>query len=217
MNPIRLTTEKTIILALHVETVRVVEGRPIKQRDGILMYSYSLDNRNDYPTTLCHTPTAAIVRYTSGTVEVYGGADQDLIWAAFNKHAALPAATPECLPERHNEQEPSQVRPAVTVLEGYGIKLEVTGARPKPALTEWVRGCPTFKIVSRLHRCNDLPQKVLQVLQDGWYLDYAIKVEEDSRLTLDDHQGLWLITSDPESVLAYSTLLMAYSEYVEPL
>lgn len=223
MNPIRLSAEKTIILLEHVESVRIVEGNPIEQRDGTLMYAYSL-NKSGYINALCHTPTAAIVRYTSGVVEVYGGADRDLIWAAFNKLVGIAAEQPECQTVHPCEQE----GPPLTVLEGYGIKLEVKGVRPKPSIrprpsiTQWVSGCPTFRIVSQETTTarRDLPLKVLKLLQHGqhgWYLDYSIKVGEDDQLTLDDHQGLWLMTQDPESVIGNSTLLMAYTSYVEPL
>lgn len=209
MNPIKLSTEQGIILPQQVESVRIVEGSPIEMKDSTLMYSYSLDSG----CTLCNTSTAAVVRYISGCTEVYGGADRDIIWAAFNKLVGVATKQPECQIENPCEQE----GPPLTVLEGYDIKLEVVGVRPKPAMTQWISGYPTFRIVSRRHRCNDLPLKVLKLLQDGRYIDYSIKVGEGNHLTLDDHQGLWLITQNPKSVLANSTFLMAYTSYVEPL
>lgn len=208
MKPIRLATTKEIILPQHVESVQIVEGRPVRQYDSTLMYSYGLDS-NGY-NTLLHTPTAAVIRYISGHIEIHSGVDRDIIWAAFNEECGDRVSIPEC--QMQDEQEgPALVR-------GYDIVLEVTGNRPKPAMTEWSRGYPTFKVVSWLHKCADLPQKVFKVLQDNWYLDYSIKVKEEDQLVLDDHQGLWLMTPNPKGgVLADSTLLMAYTSYVEAL
>lgn len=42
---------------------------------------------------------------------------------------------------------PSEV--LVTVLEGYGLKVKITGSKPREPRTYWYKGCPTFNIDAR--------------------------------------------------------------------
>lgn len=139
--------------------------------------------------------------YELGTMCKWGTPYSQVQCAEGKLHLVGPDCTAIVSTVGNERAAPSEV--PMTVLEGYGLKVEVSGNKPKQPLRFWGVGDPTFRIISTDGNETEIPKGLLYVLQDYGYLSNLISTEGGTTMLV--KAGLYHNTEK------FPRLLMAYS------